>query len=193
MSKETVLALIHGNAEPVPGSDRWLDLQEQLAANREKASTDTAHAARPILGNLVKLERGGVDDRLNRGDYVVIGISDSHPAAHRPDTRLGKAGRQFPNRVRMEYAIRIDGNNNLGMGVLQRVTNRARFSAIGLIPPGADANAGEIALRLECPLVGVVNRKIVLCDDFKLVARIVALADAFNGFIDRLAFVEARH
>src|SRR6202040_428254 len=116
MSKETVLTLIHVNAEPVPGSDRWLDLQEQLAANREKTSADTAHTARPILGNLVKLEGGVVNNRLNRGDYVVIGISDSHPAAHRPDTRLGKAGGQLPNRVGMEYAIRIDRNNNLGMG-----------------------------------------------------------------------------
>ena len=193
MSKEAVLALIHVNAEPVPGSDRWLDLQEQLAANREKASADTAHAARPILGNLVKLERGVVNDRLNRGDYVVIGISDAYPAANRPDTRLGKAGGQFANRVRMEDAIRIDGNNNLGIGVLQRVTNRACLSTIGNIPPGADANVGEIALGLERPLVGVVNRTVVLCDDFKLVAGIVALADAFNGFVDRLAFVEARH
>src|ERR1700740_247298 len=93
----------------------------------------------------------------------------------------------------MAHAIRIDGNDNLGIGMLQRVTNRARLSTIGLIPPGADANVAEILLGLERPLVAVVNRTVVLCDDFKLVAGIVALADAFNGFVDRLAFIEARH
>jgi hypothetical protein len=77
--------------------------------------------------------------------------------------------------------------------VLQRVADCARFPAIDGVPARADVNVGEISLGFEHPLVAVVDRTVVLGDDFKLVTAIVALADALDGFVDGLALVEAGH
>ena len=54
--QKPVFALVHWNAKPMPRANRWLNLQQQVAPDREQASTDAADAARPILGNLVELE-----------------------------------------------------------------------------------------------------------------------------------------
>jgi len=193
MRQEPVFPLIHGNTEPVACADRRLDLKQQRAPYSEQAPADTAHTASPILRNLIKLERGVVNDRLNGGDHTVVGVSDSHPAADRPHARLREAGSQLSNRVRMEDAIRIDRNDNLCRGVLQRIADRARLPAIDLIPPRPYAYVGEIALRLEHPLVAIVDRTVVLRDHFKVPVRIVALADALDRLVDRPAFVVARH
>src|SRR5579864_2114273 len=107
--------------------------------------------------------------------------------------RLGETRRQLSNRVRMEDAIRIDGNDNLGVRELQRVAYGARLPAIDLVSPGSYADVGKVALRFQHPLVTVVDRTVVLRDDFELLVWIIALADALDRFVDRFAFVVAGH
>src|SRR5579863_1276296 len=193
MGQEPVFPLIHRYAEPVSRADRRLDLQEQIAADGEKASADATNTPRPIFRNLVELECREVDHRLNGCDYAVVGIPDSYPAAHRSDARFGEACSQLPNRVLVENAIRIDRDDDVGGRVLQGVTNRARLPAIDRVPPCADTNVGEIAASLEHPFVAVVDRTVVLGDDFEFVVGIVALANALDGFVHRSALVEAGH
>lgn len=157
MCEKAVFALIDGNSKPVAAANLWLYLKQQFAADGEKASADAAHAARPVLGNLVELERGVVDKRLDRGDSAGIGVPDSYPAAYGPDLWFGETGRQFPNRVRMKDAVRVDGDDDLARGVLQGIAHRARLASVLVIPAYPDLDVGEVTLRLEHPLVTLVR------------------------------------
>src|SRR5580704_2565202 len=193
MRQESVFALIHWYAKPMPRANRRLNFLQKLTPDREQTSADAAHTARPVLGNLVKLEGRVVNHRLNRGNDAVIRVSYSNSAAHRPDVRLAEARCQLGNCVWMKNAIRIDRNYDLCRGLLHRIANRSRLSAVRRIAPRPYAYVGEVALRPEHPLEAVVHRTVVLRNHFKFFRGIVALADALDRLVDRLTFVEARH
>ena len=193
MSQEPVFPLVHWNSEPVAGADRRLDLQQQRAPDGEKASADAADAPRPILGNLIELECRVVDHRLDGGDHTVVWVSDSYSAPNRSNTRLRETCGQLANRVRMEDAIRIDRDDDLRGGVLQRIAHGTRLSAVHLIPPGPYVDVCEIPLGLAHPLIAVVDGTVILRDHFKFIVRIVALADALDRLVNRLALVVAGH
>src|SRR5215472_7669907 len=108
MREEAVFALADGNAEPVAGADGGLDLEQQLAADREEASANAADAARPVLRNFVELERRIINECLNGGDDIILGIADSDAATNRTHFRFREAGGQFADCVWMEDAVGVD-------------------------------------------------------------------------------------
>ena len=73
----------------------------------------------------------------------------------------------------------------------QRIAHRARFPAVHGIAVHNHPYPVKVPLRLKHPLIAVVHRAIVVRNHFKFVMRIVAAADASDGFIDRLALVVA--
>ena len=73
----------------------------------------------------------------------------------------------------------------------QRIAHRARFPAVHGIAVHNHPYPVKVPLRLKHPLIAVVHRAIVVRNHFKFVMRIVAAADAPDGFIDRLALVVA--
>src|SRR5580693_294992 len=93
----------------------------------------------------------------------------------------------------MKDAVGIDGDDQFRAGGLEGVANGAGFAAVHGVAPDTDFYGGEVALGLEHPVVAVVDRAVVLRDDFKFVAWIIAVADALDGLVDRLALVEAGH
>ena len=93
----------------------------------------------------------------------------------------------------MDDAVRIDRDDDFCRRVLERVADRACFSAVDVVPADSDPDVGEVGLSLFHPFIAVVNGAIVLRYHFKLVVRIVALRNAFDRCVHRLAFVVARH
>src|SRR5215472_3723430 len=174
MGKESVFTLADGNAEPVARANGRLDLEQQLAADGKQASADAAYAAGPVLRNLVKLEGGVINEGLNRGDDVVGRIADADTASDRSHRRLCEADGQFPNRLGMKNAVRINRDDDFSIRMLQRVANRTSFAAVNFIASRPDPDVGEISLCLLHPFVAVVGGAVVLRDHFKLVIRIVA-------------------
>ena len=92
----------------------------------------------------------------------------------------------------MKDAIRVDGNNDLGAGVLESITDRARLAAVHVISANADADVRKIALSFEHPLIAIIRGTIVLRDYLEEVTGIVTFADALDGLVDCLAFVVTR-
>src|SRR5215471_21404824 len=62
---EAVFALVDGNAEPMALAYHRLDLQQQFPPDCKQTSADAAHAASPVLRNLIEVKRGVVDKRLD--------------------------------------------------------------------------------------------------------------------------------
>ena len=91
----------------------------------------------------------------------------------------------------MEDAVGVDGDDEFGGGVVERIAHRARLAAVDVVATATDADVGEVPLRFEHPLEAVIARTIVLRNHFKEFVRIVAPADALNGPIDSFAFVVA--
>lgn len=117
MGQKAVFPLVDGDAEPVTGTDGGFDLKQQFAANGEEASADATNTACPVLGNLVELEGGVVNDGLNGSDDVVVGVADADASPYGTNARLGKAGGQFADGVGMKDAVRVDGDNDFCLGV----------------------------------------------------------------------------
>src|SRR5215469_4353278 len=112
MREEPVLALADGNAKPIPLPDRGFDLEQQLTAYREQTSADAADAARPVLGNLVELERRIVDQGLNGGDDIVCGIAHSDTPSDRTHLGFGETGGELADRIGIEDAVGIDRDDD---------------------------------------------------------------------------------
>src|SRR5581483_7375189 len=193
MCEEAVFALVYRNAEPVARAYRWLDFKQQFAANGKQASADAAHGARPVFGNLIHLERGIVDHRLNSGDDIFIRIANADSSTYRANSGLREAGGQFANCVRMKNAIGVDGDDYFRLRKLQGVANRACLTAVNFISSNSNTDIGEVALRFEEPFVAVVNRTVILRDYFEFAAWIVASSNALDFLVDGFALVKAGH
>jgi hypothetical protein len=128
---------------------------------------------------------------LNRRDDAVVGITNADAAADRAKARLAEAGGEFADGVGMKDAVGVDGDDDFSVGVLKSVADGAGLAAVDGVAAGADADVGEVVLGLAYPLVTVVDGAVILGDNFKQVVGIVAAADAFDGLVDRLAFVVA--
>ena len=167
VGQEAVFALVDRHAKPVAAANGRFNLEQKLAAYRKQAARYAADAARPVLGDLVKLKCREIDQRLNGGQGGLVGVANADPSADRAHARFSKARREFADRVRVKDAVRVDRDNNLGGGVLQCVANGACLAAVQGVAAGADADVREVLLRLEHPLIAVVGGAIVLRDDFE--------------------------
>ncbi len=191
VSHESVFALVDGNAKPVPLADHRLDPQQQFAPDGEEASADAAYASCPVFRDLIKMKRRIVDERLDCGDSPFIGVPDAHPATYPANVRFAETCREFTNSLRVKNAIGVHRDDNLGRGPLEAVAHGAGLAAVDRVASDDDADVGEIPLRPLHPQEAVVDRAVVLGDDFEPVIGIVAATDALNGFIDGPALVVA--